>query len=312
MKKIEKISKRWLRTSWSKRGHIPVMCKEVIEFLRPEDKRIIVDCTVGLGGHALEILKRMPSQGRLIGIDRDKESLALAREGLSLYSDRVLLFHADFKDVDVILKDSGIKYVDGFLLDLGVSMYQLGYSERGFSFLRDGPLDMRMDRSKIISAYDLVNKLSERELSYIFKEYGEERWHKRIAQTIVKERKVHPITTTLELSQLVERAISSKKNYFRIHPATRVFQALRIAVNQELESLEICLKKAGSFLAKQGRICVISFHSLEDRRVKRIFKDFSKKEGFHIVTSRPLRPSKWEVAFNPRASSAKLRVLEKI
>jgi len=310
MRRIEKISKRWQRTSLTDKEHLPVMCREVIEYLRPQDKKWIVDCTVGLGGHAQGILENMPPEARLVGIDKDGESLALARERLKRFEDRLHLFCGDFKNIDTILESLDLRKIDGALFDLGSSMYQLSSFERGFSFFREGPLDMRMDRNSLISAYDLVNNLSEKELDYIFKEYGQERQHRRIAHYIVEERKHYPIATTMRLAQIIARVLGSKE--LRIHPATRIFQALRIAVNQEFESLKAGLEKTIGYLSKGSRICVISFHSVEDRIVKETFRQHQATGRFRKVISRPLQPSGWEVKLNPRARSAKLRVIERI
>jgi 16S rRNA (cytosine1402-N4)-methyltransferase len=297
MKKIEKISKRWQKIFLTKKEHLPVMCREIIEYLRPQDKKWIVDCTLGLGGHAQKILKNMSPDAKLIGIDKDRESLVLARERLKEFEDNILI-------------SLDLHKIDGAIFDLGSSMYQLSSFERGFSFLREGPLDMRMDRNSFISAYDLINHLSERELDYIFKEYGQERQHRRIAHCIVEERKHYPIATTMRLAGIIARVLGSRE--LRIHPATRVFQALRIVVNQEFESLKVGLDKTMSYLSKGARICVISFHSIEDRTVKETFRQHQATGRFKILASRPLRPSIWEVKSNPRARSARLRVIERI
>ncbi len=287
------------------------MCKEVIKFLEPENKKVIVDCTLGLGGHLEELLKSMPESGRVIAVDKDRESLLRAEKKLEGFKSRIDFFHNDYKNIDTILDSLGISEVDAFLFDLGTSFYQLSSFGRGFSFLREGPLDMRMDRSSSISAYDLINHLSEKELDYIFKEYGQERFHKIIAHYIVEERRSYPIATTMKLASIVEKAVGPRSKKYKIHPATRVFQALRIAVNHELDSLKTGLRKAMDYLSVNGRICVIDFHSLEDRVVKHIFKEF-KSEGIgHILTTRPLRPSFAERKRNPRARSAKMRVIEK-
>ncbi len=309
MKKIEKISRRWLRISLSKKKHFPVMCKEVVEYLDLKNKEWIVDCTLGLGSHSYHILKN--SQARIIGIDKDKEALVLAKERLAEFENRVFLFYEDFKNLDKILKTLGLEKIDGAVFDLGASLYQFSSFERGFSFLREGPLDMRMDRESMpISAYDLVNNLSEKELDYIFKEYGQEKAHRRIARYIVEERKLYPIATTLRLAEIVVRA--SKAKSLRIHPATRVFQALRIVVNRELDSLRETLKKVVNYLSEGGRICVISFHSLEDKIVKDVFKVFHLEGILRKITTQALKPSSWELKLNPSSRSAKLRVAEKI
>lgn len=286
------------------------MCKEIIEYLNPQNKKWIVDCTVGLGGHARELLKIMPRSSKLIGLDKDEESLSLARDRLKDFQDRFYLFHDDFRNIDKVLDSLSLSKIDGVVFDLGTSFYQLGSSERGFSFLREGPLDMRMDRNVHISAYDLINHLSEKELDYIFKIYGQERWHRRIAHCIVEERKHYPIATTMKLAEIITKAVEGRRE-FRIHPATRIFQALRIIVNQEFESLRIGLEKSLNALSKGARICVISFQSLEDKIVKETFKKYQYQGGFKAITSRPIRPSGWEAKLNPRSRSARLRVMER-
>lgn len=287
------------------------MCKEIVEYLKPSERKCIVDCTLGLGAHAQELLKHISPQGRLIGIDKDEESLTLARERLKEFEDKTHFFHSDFRNVDKVLDSLGLESVDAALFDLGSSFYQLSAFGRGFSFLREGPLDMRMDRSIFISAYDLINNLSEKELDYIFKRYGQERWHRKIAHCIVEERKHYPIATTLKLAEIVAKALEGRSES-RIHPATRIFQALRIVVNQEFESLGIGLEKIAKFLSPGGRICVISFHSLEDKIVKEAFKRLKANGRFKVLTSKPVRPSSWEIKLNSKARSSRLRVAEKI
>jgi len=309
MRRIERISKRWLRIFLKGKEHLPVMCKEIVEYLDLEKKDWIADCTLGLGSHSYAILKN--SQVKVIGIDKDSETLALAKERLSEFEDRVYYFSEDFKNIDKILEILGLEKIDGAVFDLGASLYQFSSFERGFSFLREGPLDMRIDRETTpISAYDLVNNLSEKELDYIFKEYGQEKFHRKIAHSIVEERKGYPIATTLRLAEIVVRACKGKN--FRIHPATRVFQALRIVVNQELDSLTFGLNKAISYLSKGARICVVTFHSLEDRIVKETFKISQTKRVLKLITAQPLRPSSWERKINPSCRSAKLRVAERL
>lgn len=312
MRRIERISKKWQKISLSEKTHNPVMCKEIIEYLEPENKHLLADCTLGLGGHAEDLLSSMPEDAKLIGIDKDEESLSLARDRLKRFKGRFYPFHDDFKHIDNILSSLGADSLDGALFDLGTSMYQLSSFGRGFSFLREGPLDMRMDRTVSISAYDLVNNLSEKELDYIFREYGQEHWHKKIARCIVEERKQYPIATTLHLADLVVRVLGNRRSNFGIHPATRIFQALRIAVNRELDSLRIALSKVMGLLSYGGRVCVISFHSLEDRIVKDTFKEFQNKGGYRIVTRKPVKASFGERKINPKSRSAKLRVIERI
>jgi 16S rRNA (cytosine1402-N4)-methyltransferase len=288
------------------------MYKEVLELLEVKDKRVVVDCTIGIGSHASKILAAMRENGFLIGIDRDDESLEVARQRLSNFEGRFSLFKADFSDLDKILQESNIEGVDAFLFDLGISTYQLSDSNRGFSFLKEGPLDMRMDQNSFLSAYDLINNLSEIELGNIFKKFGEERYYRRIAHSLVEERRREPIYTTTQLAQIIMRSVPPKKQYDRIHPATRIFQSLRIAVNRELESLESGLGKAISFLNQGGKIGVISFHSLEDRIVKHMFREYAHQGQLKIITKKPLVPSDSERLENFASRSAKLRVAEKI
>lgn len=292
--------------------HIPVMCGEIINYLNLAAGKTIVDATIGMGGHSLKIIERILPGGKLIGIDRDEDAIKTARSRLGDCSSSCDFVYGNFIDIDKILSGAGVHKVDGILLDLGVSSAQLDDPLRGFSFQSEGPLDMRLDRNSYISAYDLVNNLNEDELSELLWNFGQERWHNRIARYLVKEREKHPISTTLELSQAVSRAIPYRYRHYRIHPATRTFQAVRIAVNRELESLEIVIRKAVDLLEKNGRICVISFHSLEDRIVKFSFRDFAAKGLLKIITPKPLVPGDEEVRQNPKSRSAKLRVAERL
>ena len=291
--------------------HIPVMCNEVLDYLNLAPGKIIVDATVGTGGHSARIMERIMPGGRLIGIDRDEDSLAKARERLQDFSQSCKFIYGNFIDIDTILKSLNIKMVDGILFDLGVSSFQLADPRRGFSFQAEGPLDMRLDRHGQILAYDLVNNLNEEEISNLLWTFGQERWHNRIARFLVRERQKHPIATTLELSDIVIRAIPYRYKHYRIHPATRTFQAVRIAVNRELEALEIALNKAVECLNKTARICVIAFHSLEDRIVKFSFRKFSSQGLIDIITPKPRVPTLNEVKDNPSGRSAKLRVAQR-
>ncbi len=292
--------------------HIPVMNREVLEGLNCKQGDIVLDCTLGLGGHASGLLEKIGPQGRLIGIDRDAQALALARERLGVVANQCHFVHSDFRYVDRVLADLNLKTVNVILLDLGVSSMQLDDPQRGFSIREEGPLDMRMDQDNFISAYDIVNSLSERELAFILKKYGEERWHNRIARVLVQQRSRRPIETTKELGDIVRRAIPANNRYQKIHPATRTFQAIRIAVNRELESLEIVLNRCANVLAPGGRLCVISFHSLEDRIVKNMFRALAKDKIADIITKKPLRPGEEEILQNPRSRSARLRIIEKL
>lgn len=293
--------------------HKPVMVEEVLRFLSPQPGKIIVDCTAGTGGHASEILKRIEPGGLLIGIDKDEEMLKIAKERLAAVGNSFRLYHADYADLGLVLKDANIEKVDGVLLDLGVSTPQLGTPERGFSFEKEGPLDMRMDRSGGITAFTLLGRLSEREMEITFKKYGEERWSRRIARAILRERSKTRIETTTQLANIIGRVVPPayiKRG--RIHPATRVFQALRIAVNKELESLEYLLNHLHEFLTTGARIVVISFHSLEDRVAKNAFRKGVEDSNLKILTQKPLRPQSAEVIENIRSRSAKLRVAERV
>lgn len=307
--------------------HTPVMLAEVLDFLRPESNETFIDCTVGGGGHALEIIKRILPNGKLIGIDRDEEALRAAAEYLSEYSANLILEKGNFADLEAIAERNSIKAVDGVLLDLGVSSHQLESPERGFSFRYDAQLDMRMDKDQDVTAMEMVNSLSERNLAQLIYEYGEERWARRIAKFIVDQRSRRPIRTTGELVEIILAAVPSGARSETIHPATRTFQALRIAVNRELESLQVGLNAAINLLAKGGRIVVLSYHSLEDRIVKQTFAKHAGRcvcppglpvcacgaeKEIEILTRRPVTPSEEEIRTNPRARSAKLRAARKL
>lgn len=288
--------------------HIPVLLNEVIEFLQPFSGGVFVDATVGTGGHAEKIVASLGEKGLLIGIDMDEKSLSLARDRLRAYGDRVILKKGNFKDIEEIIKGEGISEVDGVLFDLGLSSYQIEDAGRGFSFSKEGPLDMRFDMEGDIKAFDIINSYPENRIREIIKTYGEESRASAIARAIVKRRAVAPIRTTTELSEII-RSVVRKTS--RIHPATKTFQALRIFVNDELNNLSQGIKGALSILKEGGRICVISFHSLEDRIVKEIFKKKASEEIIRIITKKPIVPSKIEITENPRSRSAKLRVAEK-
>ena len=301
--------------------HKPVMRQEALKALNLKPGQTIVDATVGTAGHSLEILKAISPGGRLIGIDRDEDSLVIAKERLDEFnsqvdaSDRITIdiAHGDFRDINKILSALKVKKIDGILFDLGVSSYQLDSKERGFSFRYDAPLDMRMDKTSYILAYDLVNNLTEKEISDILWMFGEERWHNRIARHLVRERSRGPVATTGQLRDIVLRAIGRPFSPGqRIHPATRTFQALRIAVNRELEALEEALRAVPELLKKKGRVCVISFHSLEDRIVKHNFRENSLQGIYKIITKKPLEAGDDETAQNPRSRSAKMRAAVRI
>jgi len=292
--------------------HVPVMPQEVVKYLEPAPGKIIVDATTGTGGHSEIIAGRIYPGGRLICIDRDEASLAIAKSRLSAYRDSVAFVHSNFIDIDSALSGLGVDKIDAIVFDLGMSSFQLDDSSRGLSFQKEGPLDMRFDKSAYISAYDLVNNLNEDELSQVLWTFGQERWHNRIAHLVVESRHQQPITTTRQLRDIVVRAIPARFRHFRIHPATRTFQAIRIAVNRELEAVEAGLNKTVGLLKEGGRICVISFHSLEDRIVKFRFKEFAQQNKIRIITPKPLVPSQEEIRANPASRSAKLRVAQRI
>lgn len=294
--------------------HTPVMLKEVLDYLNLSPGKIIVDATIGTGRHSSKIIERILPKGRLIGIDRDEESLKVAKERLAQFDYACQFIYGNFCDIDNILKNLNIKKIDGILFDLGLSSFQLGDLNRGFSFQYEGPLDMRLDKNSYISAYDLVNNLNEEEISTLLWTFGQERWHSRIAHLLVKERERHPIATTLELANIVLKAMPHRYRYrhYRIHPATRTFQAVRIAVNRELETLETAIIKSLELLNKRARICVISFHSLEDRVVKINFRKAASQGILNIITPKPLVPRPQEIESNPSSRSAKFRVAERI
>ncbi|MCF7908735.1 MAG: 16S rRNA (cytosine(1402)-N(4))-methyltransferase RsmH [Candidatus Omnitrophica bacterium] len=291
--------------------HYPVMYREVLNFLEPQRRKVIVDCTLGLGAHAAKMLESMSQDSLLIGIDRDQDSLEVAKKNLKSFNGRFTVARGDFANLDQVLAKVKINRVDAFLFDLGISTYQLNSPQRGFSFLKEGPLDMRMDQDAFVSAYDLVNNLSEGELASIFKKFGEERHARRIAIRLVEARRKEPLTTTTQLTRIIVSALSVKSQHGRIHPATRIFQSLRIAVNRELESLKDGLGRAVELLNKGGRIGVISFHSLEDRIVKHVFKNYASEGILKVITKKPLIPTDLEREENLASRSAKLRIAER-
>lgn len=290
--------------------HEPVLREEVLRLIDPHPGEVVVDATLGSGGHAEEILKRIGSKGRLIGIDQDPEALERARRNLKSFL-QIEFIHENFSELDLILHPLNLDAVDAVIMDVGLSTEQLEEAQRGFSFLKEGPLDMRMNPSRALGASDLVNDLSQEELERIFKAYGEERWSRRIARLIVEERRKRPLETTTQLAEVVKKAVPRKFHFGRLHPATRIFQALRIAVNGELAALETGLAKAFRALRPEGRLAVISFHSLEDRIVKRAFRGWAEKGEAELLTSKPIQPGPVECARNPRARSAKLRGIKK-
>ena len=290
--------------------HIPVMTAEVLQYLRPELGGLFVDCTVGLGGHSRALLEAGAT--RVIGLDRDRDALARARETLAPWGDRVELVHADYRAIDEVLDSRQIAQIDGALADLGVSSMQFDAPGRGFSFQRDEPLDMRMDRSGGDTAADLVARSTEREIADAIFQYGEERFSRRIARAIVERRHDEPIDTTGRLAAIVRRSVPHR-GYMRIDPATRTFQALRIWVNRELDGLDRFVESAARRLRAAARLVVITFHSLEDRIVKHTLRALQQRDALvQVLTKKPLVPGDEEVARNPRARSAKLRAAERI
>lgn len=295
-------------------GHVPVMPAEVLFWLEPKDRQIFLDCTVGYCGHASEILVASGPSGIVVGIDRDIQAIQSGRQRLEQFGNRVMLIQGHFVDLKRLLGDRGIREVHGALFDLGVSSTQIDDPSRGFSFQSKGALDMRMDRSSGATAADIVNGTDEVDLANMIYQFGEERYSRRIARAIVRVRAERPFTTTSELTSVIESAVPGHYRRGRIHCATRTFQALRIAVNQELDHLEPALRDAAGLLAPGGRLCVISFHSLEDRIVKQTFRALSVEtnDELEILTKRPQLPTEEEVRRNPRSRSAKLRVIQRI
>jgi 16S rRNA (cytosine1402-N4)-methyltransferase len=292
-------------------GHVPVLTSEVLEQLRPGRGGVFVDCTVGLGGHSSALLSA--GAARIIGLDRDLDALDRARANLAPWLERVELVHADYRSLDSVLDDLGVPLVDGTLADLGVSSLQFDEPGRGFSFQRDEPLDMRMDRSGGETAADLLARSSEQELADAIFQYGEERYSRRIARALIAARRQAPIDTTGRLAAIVRRAIP-RRGFLRIDPATRTFQALRIWVNRELEGLDRFLEAASRRLCAGARLVVITFHSLEDRIVKHTFRalEHSEVATMKVLTRKPIVPTGEEVLRNPRARSAKLRAAERV
>jgi len=294
--------------------HKPIMVNQVLNYLNIKKDGVYVDATLGGGGHFQEILNRVGEKGLVIGIDKDFDAIENAKKKFG-GNRNVILIHDNYKNLKKILKELNIDAIDGILYDLGVSSYQLDKEERGFSYQKDAPLDMRMDKSQTLTAKDVVNNLSKDELKRIIYEYGEERFAGRIANFIVERRKIKPIETTFELVEIIKDAIPAKARRKGPHPAKRTFQALRIFVNDELVGLEEAFEDAIFLLKDGGRMVVISFHSLEDRIVKRLFNQFKKENDLpyklQVLTPKPVVPDEIELKENPRARSAKLRAAEK-
>jgi 16S rRNA (cytosine1402-N4)-methyltransferase len=304
--------------------HVPVLPDEVVAGLQPRPGGRFIDCTIGLGGHAAAILERISPSGRLLGIDADPNAIKISKERFSNYGEAVTLVNDNFVNLDAICKEYLFHPVDGILFDLGVSSLQLDTAERGFSFHLDAPLDMRFSPEQGLTASDIVNRFSEQELAKLIERYGEERHSRRIARYIAQNR---PITTTAELAQLVEQASVASSRRSRIHPATRTFMALRIAVNSELQNLELALKQTPDLLRPGGRLTVISYHSLEDRIVKQFMRYAASScvcppgtiicrcghvPTLKLISRKVIKPASLEIESNPRSRSARLRIAERL
>ena len=294
--------------------HIPVLAEEICQWLSPKPDGIYLDCTLGLGGTSLKILERSGNNAYILGLDRDPEALAYAKKNLEHSSSQVKFFCGNYSHLVDFVHQEGFEKVDGVVFDLGVSSLQLDRPERGFSFASDGPLDMRMNQTEGPTAADLVKVLPERELADLFFSYGEERFSRRIARAIVEARKTYALDTTQALVAVIKSAVPRAYRQGRIHCATRTFQALRIRVNQELDLLEPALRSAVSLLKEGGRLCVVAFHSLEDRVVKHTFRAMAGKDHptITILTKRPVTADQQEIQQNPRSRSAKLRVAQRL
>lgn len=307
-------------------NHISVLLNECIDGLNIKPDGIYVDATLGGAGHSSEILKRLNEKGKLYCFDKDLDAIKVADERLSKISSNYQIIHADFSNLRKKLKENGVESVDGILFDIGVSSYQFDTPERGFSYKYEAKLDMRMDQTQKLTAYEVVNRYSKEELSRIFFEYGEEKFAKLISAKIVEQRKIHPIETTLQLVDVIKSALPKYVLNQKGHPAKQVFQAIRIEVNDELFSLKSAIEQALSMLTKNGRCAIISFHSLEDRIVKTMFKDVccvndnvkglatlkDNEQEFKLVNRKPITSNEQELIANNRAHSAKLRIIEKL
>ncbi|MBI3355274.1 MAG: 16S rRNA (cytosine(1402)-N(4))-methyltransferase RsmH [Nitrospirae bacterium] len=298
----------------SKSRHVPVLGKEVCFWLISQRPMTLLDCTVGYGGHAELLLESCMAGTTLIGLDRDSRAIDFCRQRLIRFGEQIVLQRGNHRDLKQYLAEAGVSAVDGVLFDFGVSSPQLDDPARGFSFQQEGPLDMRMDQTSGLTATELVNRSPEDRLADIIFQYGEERYSRRIARAIVRERERRPIETTGALTSVIAGSVPSSYRHGRIHCATRTFQALRMAVNLELESLEPSLRNAVDVLAPGGRICAISFHSLEDRIVKHTFRSLAQgsEASLSLLTKKPVLPTEEECRVNPRARSAKLRVVERL
>ena len=287
--------------------HLPVLQKEILEFFNPKPNENFIDCTIGEGGYALPILEKTAPAGKILGIDWDKEQIRNCQARLKEFQNRLVLVVDNFAHLKKIVAQTKFGLADGLLLDLGMSSWHLEKAQRGFTFLKNEPLDMRYNQDNNLTAEIIVNQWPVTEIEKILKEYGEERWSKRIAQEIERARKIKPIKTTQDLVSLVKKAIPTRYQHQKIHCATRTFQALRIAVNQELENLKKVLEQTIEVLKPDGRLAIISFHSLEDRLVKNFLQEKKKQNILKIINKKPITPSLEEIKINPRSRSAKLR-----
>lgn len=308
-------------------GHYSVLLDKTVDGLNIKEDGIYVDCTLGGAGHSNEILKRLGEKGRLLGIDQDVYALNKAKERLAQYGDRAVLLKGNFSDAAELIKAAGFEKIDGVVADLGVSSFQLDNADRGFSYMQDAPLDMRMAQDAPLSAYNVVNEYGEAELAKIIDMYGEERFARKIASNICKARTQKNIETTFELAEIIKNSIPAKNRKDGPHPAKRTFQAIRIEVNAELDVIDKMINGLFPMMNKGGRMAIITFHSLEDRIVKHSFLDFTKgcecppdfpvcvcgkKASGAVITKKPILPSENELEENPRSRSAKLRILEKL
>ena len=292
--------------------HIAVLTKEVLEYLSPQKNENFIDCTIGEGGHSKLILEKTGPEGKILGIDADENQIKNCREILENYKERLVLANDSYANLQKIVEKENFEKISGILLDLGWSSNQLKESKRGFSFLKDEPLDMRYSLNQELTAEKIINGYPQKEIEKILQEYGEERYAKKIAENIAKERRAQNIKSALQLVKIIERAAPKNYQYAKIHCATRTFQALRIAVNKELENLEKVLPQAVSVLNGGGRIAVISFHSLEDRIVKNFLKEKENQKILKILTKKPAVGQSAEIKQNPRSRSAKLRAAIKL
>jgi 16S rRNA (cytosine1402-N4)-methyltransferase len=292
--------------------HVPVLQKEVLQYLDPKPNENFIDATIGGAGHTFAILEKNGPNGKVLGIDQDPEIIENLKFKIKNFKKRIVLVWGNFAELQEIVKKNKFTSVSGILFDLGMSSWHLGESGRGFSFQRNEPLDMRYNIKNPFTAEKIVNYWSEREIEKILREYGEEKFAKLIAKKIVEERKFKPIKTTLQLVKIIEKAVPEKYKHQRIHFATRTFQALRIAVNDELNNLKMVLPQALEVLKIGGRMVVISFHSLEDRIVKNFFREKAKENLIKIITKKPIRPTQGEIKINPRSRSSKLRAATKL